>query len=515
MPEYLFAFDIGTTGVKAGVVTPDGMLLGTSYREYSVLYPKPQWVEQSIDDMWAAQCEVSQELFHRCNISPGDIAAVGVSSQRATFVPLDNEAKPLTNFIGWQDKRSLDQCERIKQLVGSDRYYRIAGLPIEPIAAVSKILWLREHSPDIFEKTHTFASTQNVHLAQLGVTNAPCDLPDAAYMGLLEVDALTWSAELLDLLDIPAQKMPAIVPSGEMVGVVSPYAASQTGLAPGTPIVVAGGDLQCAGLGMGVVDPGLVSVGIGTGGGVLIYLDKPLRHPDIALNCLPHAMPGAWEMEGICLASGAAYKWYRDVLGQSEMVEAQKSGSDPYELLNTEASFSPPGAGGLIVMPSLAGAGAPNWYPKASGAILGLSLETDKKALTRAMMEGVCLEIRWMLEAAKNMGTRIDEVRIWGGAAKSRLWNQIAANVYGVSAAKTMIPEAGLVGAAICAGLGAGIFPSAQEAARSIVRIEQHFEPDPKLRARYDEMFDIYTTVFHALLEAKVYERISTLKDEN
>ncbi len=512
MSEYLYAFDIGTTGVKAGVFTPNGELIGTTYREYGVSYPGPQWVEQSIPEMWEAQRLASRELIERYNINPDDIAAVGISSQRATFVPLDKDHKPLTNFIGWQDKRSIQQCERMSELIGAEKYYKIAGLPLEPTAAVSKIVWLRENAPEIFESAQQFASTQNVHLVQLGVENAPCDLPDAAYMGLLDVDGCLWSGELLDLLEIPPEKMPPLAPSCQLVGQVSLEAARATGLAVGTPVVTAGGDLQCAGVGMGVAAPGYVSVGIGTGGGVLIYLDKPLRHPDMALNCLPHAIPGAWEMEGICLASGAAYKWYRDVLGGEEREIAASFEVDAYDVLNEGASKVAPGSGGLIVMPSLVGAGAPNWFPKARGAILGLTLATDKNTLTRAVLEGICLEIRWMLEAAQRLGTNIEEVRIWGGAAKSDLWNQIAADVYGVPAAVTAVPEAGLVGAAICAGVGVGIYENAQEGARSMVRVERRYEPDPKLSARYDEMFDIYKTAYKALVEAGVYERMAVLE---
>jgi xylulokinase len=395
--------------------------------------------------------------------------------------------------------------------VGAERYYEIAGLPVEPTAAISKILWLQEYAPEIFERTHTFSSTQNLHLNQLGVVNAPCDLPNAAYLGLLEVDKLAWSKEILDLLEIPFEKMPDLVPSGQLVGELSAGAAEAIGLVAGTPLVTAGGDLQCAGLGMGVAEPGLISVGIGTGGGVLIYLDKPLRHPDMALNCLPHAIPGTWEMEGICLASGAAYKWYRDVLGQIEKAAAADQDKDAYDLLNEEASLAAAGAGGIIVMPSLVGAGAPNWYPKARGVILGLTLASDKKSLTRAMLEGICLEIRWMLESAQKLGPNIAEVRIWGGAAKSRLWNQIAADVYGIPAAKTAISEAGLVGAAICAGVGVGIFGSAQEGARSMVRIEQRYEPNPALRTKYSEMFAIYKTAYQALVGAGIFERIAEL----
>ena len=512
MPEYLCAFDAGTTGVKAGILTPDGRVLGTAYREYAVIYPRPQWVEQSVDEMWHAQCEASQELLDKTAIDPEDIAAIGISCQRATVVPLDSDEKPLTNFIGWQDKRSIEQCEMMKRVIGEERYYEIAGLPIEPTASVSKIVWLKENAPDVFEKTAKFASTQNVHLHQLGAEKPPCDLPDASYTGLLDVDNFDWSEELLELLGIPREKMPDVVPSGTTVGRVSKKAAESTGLAEGTPLVAAGGDLQCSALGVGVAQPGRVSVGIGTGAGVLVYLVRPLRHPDRALGCLAHAVQGAWEMEGICLASGAAYKWFRDTFGHVEKEAATRLGIDAYDILNAEAARAPAGSSGVIVMPSFVGAGAPYWYPKARGVVLGLTLVTDKKTLARAMMEGICLEIRCMLESMEKIGTEINEVRIWGGASKSRLWNQIAADIYGVPAVRTEVSDAGLVGAAICAGVGVRLFKNAQEGAQSMVRISERYEPDLKLHPKYDEIFSIYKDAFAALVNAGTFEKIAALE---
>ncbi len=220
---------------------------------------------------------------------------------------------------------------------------------------------------------------------------------------------------------------------------------------------------------------------------------------------------GAWEMEGICLSSGAAYKWYRDVLGEKEVSTAQEMDIDPYEILNQQAAQAEPGANGLLVMPSFIGAGAPNWYPNARGAIFGLTLATDKKDLSRAMLEGICLEIRWMLEAAEKLGTGIKEIRIWGGAAKSPVWNQIAADVYGLPAIKTSIHDAGLAGAAICAGLGVGMYTSPKEAAQNMVQIDRVYEPNPAHRAKYDEMFDIYKTIYQTFVQAGVYERIAAL----
>ena len=214
---------------------------------------------------------------------------------------------------------------------------------------------------------------------------------------------------------------------------------------------------------------------------------------------------------GICLASGAAYKWFRDTMGQLEKASASALDIEAYDILNAEAAQAAPGGGGLLFMPALAGSGAPNWYPRARGVFLGLSLSTDKKQMARAMLEGICLEIRWMLEAAQELGTVVEEVRIWGGGAKSDLWNQIAADVYGIPAARTAIPEAGLVGAAICAGVGVGIFSSAQEGARSMVRVEHRYEPDPGLRSRYDEMFDLYKTTYRLLKDGGVFERLQAL----
>jgi xylulokinase len=511
MTDYICAFDIGTTGVKAGILTPDGKVVGTAYREYGIQISGPQWVEQSVDEMWQAQGEACKQLLKDTAIDPKQIVAIGISCQRATFVPVDKDQKPLMNFIGWQDQRSIEQCDRMKKQIGLERYYKIAGLPLDPIAAISKIVWLKDNRPDIFEKAHLFASTQNVHLTQLGVENAPCDLPDAAYLGLLDVDNLAWSVELLDTLGIPAEKMPRLVPSGTQVGTVSKAAAEATGLAEGTPIVTAGGDLQNAGLGMGVAEPGYVSVGIGTGGGVLICTDRPLRHPDIALNCLPHAVAGTWEMEGIALASGGAYKWVRDTLGESECLRAAEEGVDPYELLNAQAGEAPAGSNGLLMMPMLLGAGSPNWDPQARGVILGLKASTSKCDIVRAVMEGICLELRWIIESAERLGTAIEEVRIWGGAAKSPLWNQIAANVYGVPAARTEVPDAGLIGASICAGVGVGMFADARDGARRMVRIAERYEPDPAASAKYTEMFGIYKDAYKALRDADVFERIAAV----
>jgi xylulokinase len=509
MPGYLCTFDIGTSGVKAGILALDGRILASSYREYGILSPNPCWSEQSIGEMWAAQCEASREVLSVSHLHPKDIAALSVSCQRGTFAALNLEGKPLTNFIGWQDIRSIEECEHIRSIFGDKRYYDIAGLAIEPTAAVSKILWLKEHEPEVFAQTHQFASTQNIHLRQLGIEDPPCDLADAAYLGLLDVDKLCWSEELLNQLGIPPEKMPPLSASGKVVGKLSQKAADETGLAQGTPIVTAGGDLQCAGLGVGITRPGLVSVGVGSGADVMVYLDAPARHPQRALSCLPHVVEGAWELEGLCLTSGTTYKWFRDYLYQSEAEPANSSGHDIYSAMDAEAAQVPPGSHGVLVLPYLMGAGAPHWDPMVRGVILGITPGTDKKALMRAILEGICFEIRWILESVQEIGKPLSEIRLYGGPARSPLWNQIAADVFAYPVTQMATNQAGLIGAAICAGVGCGIFNSAQEGADAMVSAVKRYDPILSSRTTYDELFEIYKSTYLALCSSGVQGKIA------
>jgi xylulokinase len=514
LDKYLLAYDLGTNGVKAALFTPEGQQIVSAYREYGVIFPHPGWVEQSVDSMWAAQCLVTGQLIKQSGCKVQDIAALAISSQRATFAPIDRKGLPIGNFIGWQDTRSIKQCEYIEDKIGARRYYEITGLTISPTAAVSKILWIKENDPELFEKTAVFGTTQCVHLRQLGVLDPPSDLADAGYLGLLDINKLDWSEELLKELEIPVEKLPRLVNSGTIAGKVSDEAAYATGLAAGTPIVVAGGDLQCAGIGLGIVKPGVISLGIGTGGGLLAYSKSPAFHPEMGLNCQPHAMRGGWEVEGICMASGSSFKWYRDILSQMEKQSAQDTSQDPYDFLTASAAKALPGAGGLLFMPMLAGSGAPHCQPKARGVLLGLTLATDKKDINRAVMEGICLELRGMIEAARRSGLKVDEVRIWGGAAKSRFWNQLAADIYGVPAIKMAISEGGLSGAAICAGIGIGLYQDENEGVDHFVKKEERFEPNPKLRSRYDEMYDLYQFIYKVLMDTSAFNRLAALQTQ-
>jgi xylulokinase len=512
LDKLLLAYDLGTNGVKAALFTPDGLMAVSAYQEYGVLYPAAGWVEQSIDVMWQAQCTATRLLLKQAGCSKDAVAGLAISSQRATFAGLDDSGQPVTNFIGWQDARSAAECAMIEQRIGSDAYCAISGLAISTVAAISKILWIKKNNPDLFSQIAEFATTQCVHLRQLGITDAPTDIADAGYSGLLDVNLLEWSHALLLALGIPAGKMPRLAPSGSMVGEVSAQAAEALGLAAGTPVALAGGDLQCAGVGLGIVKPGLVSVGIGSGGGLLAFSGNPVCRSDMRLSCQPHVAPGKWEIEGICLASGATFKWYRDTLSGAEKAAAEAAGLDAYDTLCQNAANVRPGTSGLLFLPALAGAGAPRWNPETRGALLGLSLSASKAQIDRAILEGICLEIRAMLETAKKFGVAMDEVRIWGGAAKSPVWNQIAADVYGMPVVKTTIADAGLAGAAICAGVGLGLYSSFEEGADVFVKKEAQFDPNPAVQPIYDELYALSQSAFTTLDNANLNTRLAVIQ---
>lgn len=509
--RYLCGIDIGTTGVKVMIFDLQGNPISSAYREYGCTFPYPGWVEQDGEFLWQETCQATREAIAKSGVSPKDIAAVGLSTQRCTLVPVDKNGDALRPSISWQDRRTVKECDFIRSAVGEERYYQVTGLPIDPTWSVSKIMWIRDNQPEIYERAHKFVLDQERILHKLGAETFPEDWSNGSLQGLMDIESFQWSDELITKLGIDRDKLPELVPSAKMVGRVSKKAAELSGFAEGMPIVTGGGDQQCAGIGAGVIKPGFVEVTIGTAGVTLAFLDKPLRDPTRRLPCSAHAYPGKWECEGLQLAAGSAYKWYRNALAILEVKVANQVGVDPYNIINEQASALPPGSNGVICLPYFAGSGAPNWDPFARGTLLGLTLAHERAAIARAIMEGVSLETREILEAMEALGLELKEVRLTGGATKSPLWNQIQADIYGKPCAKLAVDEATTLGAAILGGVGAGVFNSLEEAVGEMVRVVETREPNPEAHRRYNELYAIYKDAYQALAAAKVYERLAKL----
>lgn len=510
--ELLCAVDVGTTAVKATCFRPDGTPVATSYREHVLRFPAPDRVEQDPHVLEEAFDAALRDVV----LGRGDdIAAVAVTSARATVVPVDRVGRPLYPFIIWQDRRSLATCERLRHLMGDDEYFRITGLRLEPVAVGSKAVWLREHEPGVHAATWRYWTQQGYFLHRLGAEDPPTDYSMGGYYGLIDLETLDWSDIVLAAFGVERARLPKLAQAGTLVGEVSVVAAERTGLRRRTPLVLPGSDAGCCWLGAGMTKASQVAAYVGTAAGIVSYLEAPLRDPEKRLTCLPYALPRTWTMEGLLLSAGAAYKWFRDNLAPLEVEAAARLGIDAYELLESQASRVPAGANGVLVIPTFVGAGAPFWEPRARGMVVGLGLGHDRATLARAVMEGVALELRNALEEMRRLGVSITELTLTGGASRSALWNQIHADTHGVPVVTLASPDPTALGAAICAGVGARLFLDLPTGVDAMRRAGRRYEPSAERHARYSEMLDVYRGILGAFADRDLHARVAGLSENS
>lgn len=498
--------DAGTSGVKVGLVDSWGNLTKSSYRPYGVSSPRPGFVEQSVSELLQAELEALGELLDGIS---GHIASVSCSSQRATVIGVCSGA-PMASYVGWQDRRGLDLCHKMHEEVGDSEFYRQTGLVIDTVASWSKIEWLNRHFPQIDE----YYTHQGMLLRQFGIVDNLCAPSEASYTGLYDIHKGGWHAGLISHLGITDEQLPTVVSSGTIVGEVTDPSMLQAGLPAGTPVVMGGGDLQLGVLGCGVVRPGMVATGIGTGGHCVTPTESPVFDPKRRLNCLAHVEDGTWEVEGLARASGGAMRWLRDNFSDHRLWEIPKSETDLYDLMTSEADRWPPGADGLVFVPALAGLGAPVNSPQFGGTLVGLRLGHDSAAVTRATMEGICFEQRSILEALISiLDQEPTEVRAWGGAAKSEIWCQMQADVYAIPVARTREQDASLIGAAICGGVATGALEDFISGAERMVHVERRWEPDRNRAHQYSFVYEKYLDVINTFLDSGLVDRLEQKPD--
>jgi xylulokinase len=341
------------------------------------------------------------------------------------------------------------------------------------------------------------------------VDDPSLDTSNAAWFGLLDVHTLDWSNELLQQVGIAKEMLPAVVPSRTIVGKVSRAASQETGLVEGTPIVTGGGDQQVGSIGCGVVEPGVVSVSLGTASGVMAFSDRPVLDDNIGYYTQPHALPRSWEMEMFTITTGAALRWYRDTIGTVEQRTARETGKDVYEIICEGASRAAVGSDGLLFFPTMAGTFKD---PTARGIWLGLTLSNDRNALARSILEGIAFEIKSILTSITRGGFEIREVRLTGGGARSDFWFQLQADVYGAPVVKPTVTDASLLGCLFIAGLGIGVFSSLTEFAKSVVHVEKRYLPNEKLVPAYAERHRVYMKAQELLSGEGIFRDMSLIE---
>lgn len=495
---YLLGLDVGTTGAKALLIDVEGTVVVSAIEEYPMFTPHALWAEQDPEDWWKATQRSLRRVLSEADVKPDEVKAIGLTGQMHGLVLLDRDSRVLRPCIMWNDQRTGLQCASITKKVGLHRLLELTGNPVLPGFTASKIVWVRENEPDVYDRSaHVLLPKDYIRYRLTG--EHATEVSDASGTSLLDVRHRCWSDEMLSLLNIPKVWMPAVHESTEVTGQVSRAAAEATGLQSGTPVVGGGGDQAAGAVGNGIVRPGVVSVTIGTSGVVFAHTEKLGVEREGRIHAFCHAVPNAWHVMGVTLAAGGSLRWFRDTFGEPERAKASQIGADPYEVLLSEASMVPAGSEGLLFLPYLSGERAPYADPNAKGVFLGLTLRHTKAHCVRAVLEGVAYSLRDCFELMRAMGIHADQVRVSGGGARSPLWRQILSEVFDTELVTLESTEGAPYGAALLAGAGTGIYQSVSEACEQTIRIASRTAPD-QVRVRiYQEYFSVYRSMYAPL----------------
>ncbi len=510
---YLAGIDIGTTGTKMALYDTRGRAIASAYREYGCTYPKPGWVDQDADLVVKNMMDACREAIEASDINPESIAAVSMSAQRSCTHFLDEEENLVRPMISWMDNRPIEEVEEIGKKVGADKFYESTGFPLNTTWILPKMMWLREKEPENWKKVRRVVQMHDYAFKAFGADEYYVDISDAGFYGFWDPFKLQWNEELLSLFDIDPALLPLPRASGEKIGVISEKAAEASGFAPGTLLIAGAGDQNSAAVGAGVVQEGYLSVTLGTSGNATTFLEKPLKDPNQKAMITNHPIYGTYEMEGYIASAAGVWRWFRDEIARKEHEEAKASGKDPFELLSELVAKTPAGAKGLVFLPYLASVTAPRWNPHARGTLTGLSFNHDRSCVARAFMEGITMQNYDLIHSMVESGISITNARIMGGPTKSPLWNQIQADIYNIPVETLQETEAGVLGAAIMAGKGAGVFSSIVEGVENMVHVDREYIPDKKNAEVYIDLYDVYCSLYEGLCAQDVFSKLAKIQD--
>ncbi len=500
MPDaYLLGIDIGTSGCKSILIDHQGNVIGSNVQEYSLLTPQPGWAEQKPSHWLSGVYAGIRELLAQTRVRTDKIRSLGLSGQMHGLVALDKDYKILRPAILWNDQRSVQQCQRIYEIVGSvENLLGLTNNKMLPGYTGGKILWMRENEQELYDKTRLFLNPKDYVRYEL-TGEIATEVSDASGTGLFDVKKRCWCDPLLDLLEIPRERLPKCFESTEITGHINKRASELTGLPEAIPVVGGGGDAVVQTTGMGLVVPSILGTIIGTSGIVALGLDKFEQNPDGRLQVFCNNSVDTWHAMGVTLAAGGSYRWYKDALCQAEKRMAEEHGCSVYRIMEKNATAAPPGSKGLIFLPYLIGERCPYADPNARGALIGLGLHHGRSEITRAVMEGVVFSLKDVYELIRTMGFSISQIRTSGGGALSPLWRQIQADVFQCPVTTVSgSGEGGAYGAALLAGVGMGIWGNLEQAV-NVLKVETETLSDPKNRTVYEDMYGVYRELYKAL----------------
>jgi xylulokinase len=490
----VLGIDVSTTATKAVLIDELGAVRAIGVAEYEFETPQPLWSEQAPRLWWDAAQAAIRSALATADVRAAEVVAVGLSGQMHGAVLLDAAGDVLRPAILWNDQRTGPECELIRQAVGPRRLIEITGNDALTGFTAPKLVWVREHEPDVWARiAHLLLPKDYVRLQLTG--EYAVDVADGAGTLLFDLAARTWSAEVVAALEIDPGWLPATFEGPAVTGVVSAAAAASTGLRPGTPVVAGGGDQAANGVGVGVVAPGAMALSLGTSGVVFAPTDRPIFDPLGRVHAFCHALPGRWHFMSVMLSAAGSLRWFRDTFAPDL----------PFGDLVAPAGDVPAGSGGLLFLPYLSGERSPHPDPLARGAFVGLTLGHDRRHLTRAVLEGVAFGLRDGLDLMVAAGLPAPvQIRASGGGLASPLWRQILADVLDAEIATVETTEGAAYGAGLLAAVGAGWFPDVEAATAALVVATPAAQPGPDV-GRYRELHGVYRDLYRAV--APIFHR--------
>lgn len=491
----LLGLDLGTSGVKAILVNEQGEVERSATTPLDLSTPRPGWAEQDPDAWWAAAVESIGAVL--VDGAAARVAGVGISGQMHSSVFLNGAGEVIRPALLWCDGRTTEECREITVRVGGEERLRDqASNPALEGFTLPKVLWLRNHEPESFARLATVLLPKDYLRYRLTGVLAT-EPSDASATLMYDTASLRWSQEILKAVDLPESIVPDVGGSAEILGRVTAEAAALTGLPAGTPVVGGGADNACGAAGVGVVAPGEAVASWGTSGTVLAPTGEPKVDPLLRVHTFCHVVPGTWYLMGVVLAAGGAFAWYRDELAR------ELAGNQNADLrLNEEAATVAPGADGLTFLPYLQGERTPHRDASARGAFVGLSLAHSRAHLTRAVLEGICFALRDSVSILQGLELPLAHLLLTGGGARSPFIRQLQADVYGLPVGTVNREEGPAYGAALLAGVGAGIFPDLVTAARSTLTRSALEQPDPQVHRSYQDPYARFRALYPALRSA-------------
>ena len=487
--HYFLGIDASTTATKALLIDEQGDVVAVAATEYDFQTPRPLWSEQDPDLWWQGAVQSIRQVLASSGVRPDNVSGIGLTGQMHGLVLLDEAGQVLRPSILWNDQRTGAQCDEIRRRLGKRHLIEVTGNDALTGFTAPKILWVQENEPEVWAHTRHILLPKDYVRFKLTGTYA-IDKADGAGMVLFDLKARDWSAEILQALAIPPDYLPPTHEGPDITGYLSQAASAATGLRVGMPVMAGGGDQAAQAVGVGAVQTGIVALTLGTSGVVFATTSGPFVEPEGRLHAFCHAVPGRWHFMGVMLSAAGSLRWYRDTI----------SPGISYDALLVPATAVPAGCEGLLFLPYLTGERTPHPDPLARGAFVGLTVRHGLPHMTRAVLEGVAFGLRDSFELIKaGSGAAITQVRVSGGGAKSLLWRQILADVMGAELVTVNTTEGAAYGAALLAGVGAGVWPDVDAACRRTIHVTGSTQPHQDTLSEYERWYQVYRGLYPAL----------------